>query len=242
MRDAEVVVIQPGYSRWISPTQQRADGTITLVKGSTNVIVDTGGPRDKQAIVEGLRSEGLRPNDVDYVVCTHGHSDHTGNNNLFPDATLLLSYDVCRGDLYTFHDFAHGQPYIIDENIEVIPTPGHTTQDISVIVKTKQGVIAIVGDLFECAADLEDEALWRSGSELPELQQANRDRILDLAAFIVPGHGNMFRVGRQGAATEDAVPPADADGADPLSDLIGLGASGAPDGAVRNDRDIYDED
>jgi glyoxylase-like metal-dependent hydrolase (beta-lactamase superfamily II) len=207
MNESEVKVIQPGYAKWIGPTQQRADGTITLIKGPNNVIVDSGGPWDKQAILKALRREKIRPCDINYVICTHGHSDHTGNNNLFPNATLILSYDVCKGDLYTFHDFAHGQPYRVGEQIEVIPTPGHTTQDISVIVKTKQGVIAIVGDLFECAEDLKNESLWRSFSEVPETQKANRDQVLNLADFIVPGHGEMFRVGKQFAVTEAAAVP-----------------------------------
>ena len=97
-------------------------------------------------------------------------------------------------DAPAFHDFARGTPYRIDDRIEVIPTPGHTARDVSVIVKTKQGVVAIVGDLFECAEDLENENLWRSSSEMPEMQKTNRERILDLADFIVPGHGEMFRV------------------------------------------------
>ncbi len=207
MNECQVKVIQPGYTTWIAPTQQRADGTITLIKGPTNVIVDTGGPWDRQAIVKALRRERIRPDAINYVICTHGHSDHTGNNNLFPNATLILSYDVCTGDLYTFHDFASGQTYRIDDQIEVIPTPGHTTQDISVIVKTKQGVIAIVGDLFECAEDLENESLWRSCSEMPERQRTSRQEVLDLADFIVPGHGEMFRVAKQVAVTGFALTP-----------------------------------
>jgi glyoxylase-like metal-dependent hydrolase (beta-lactamase superfamily II) len=195
MNEPEVKVLQPGYSEWISATQQRADGTMTLIKGPTRVIVDTGGPWDRPTILKALRREGIRPEDIDHVICTHGHSDHTGNNNLFPNATLIVSYDVCKGDLYTFHDFAHGQPYRIDDGIDVIPTPGHTAEDVSVIVKTRQGVIAIVGDLFECAEDLENESLWRSSSEMPETQKASRARILELADFIIPGHGEMFRVG-----------------------------------------------
>jgi glyoxylase-like metal-dependent hydrolase (beta-lactamase superfamily II) len=194
MNEPEVKIIQPGYTEQVGPTQHRADGTITLIKGPTNIIVDTGGPWDKQAILNALQRESLHAAEIQYVVCTHGHSDHTGNNNLFPNATLILSYDVCKDGLYTFHDFAHGDTYPVDEHTEIIPTPGHTTQDVSVIVKTKQGVIAIVGDLFECAEDLQDESLWRSFSEMPETQRANRERVVSLADFIVPGHGEMFRV------------------------------------------------
>jgi glyoxylase-like metal-dependent hydrolase (beta-lactamase superfamily II) len=119
-----------------------------------------------------------------------------GNVNLFPQATLIVSHDVCNGDLYTFHPFAEGRPYRIDDEVEVIATPGHTEQDVSVVVRTADGTYAVVGDLFECAEDLEDEELWRSSSGKPETQRASRERVLELADFIVPGHGNVFEVKR----------------------------------------------
>lgn len=194
MKNYEVKILKLGYATWAGPTQQRADGTITLVKGSKNIIIDTGGPWDKETILKSLKNEEIHPNDISFVVCTHGHSDHIGNCNLFPHATFIISYDVCKGDLYTFHDFASGQPYKIDDEIEVIATPGHTKQDISVIVRTPQGIVAIVGDLFESVDDLENESLWRSFSEFPEEQKNNRNKILESADFIVPGHGDIFGV------------------------------------------------
>lgn len=39
-----------------------------------------------------------------------------------------------------------GYPYEIDDHVEVIPTPGHTGADVSVIVSgTKYGRVAITG-------------------------------------------------------------------------------------------------
>jgi hypothetical protein len=43
MSDYEVTVLKPGYAEWIGPTQQKAGGTITLVKGPKHIVVDTGG-------------------------------------------------------------------------------------------------------------------------------------------------------------------------------------------------------
>jgi glyoxylase-like metal-dependent hydrolase (beta-lactamase superfamily II) len=192
----EVRVLKVGYAIPIGPAQQRASGTITLIAGPTNVLVDTGGPGDRDALLAALACEGLTAGDIDVVVCTHGHCDHTGNLNLFPEATLLVSFDVCRGDLYTDHDLAAGQPYVIDEAVTVVPTPGHSGEDTSVIARTSAGVYAVTGDLFESRADLDDDRIWRGASRDPERQAAHRHEILALADHIVPGHGDAFAVPR----------------------------------------------
>lgn len=194
MSGYKVKVLKPGYTIRLSATQLRADGTITLIKGRKNILVDTGGPWDRDFLISALVENGLSPQDISHVVCTHGHSDHTGNTNLFPDAVLISSFDICKGDLYTFHDFASGAPYMIDNCIEVIATPGHTMQDVSVIVRTDNSVVAVTGDLFESEADLSDDSLWKSMSENPEIQQSSRDRILKTADRIIPGHGDAFDV------------------------------------------------
>jgi len=191
MNDYEVIILKTGYCLRQGKTA-RADGTVTLIRGPVNIIVDTGSPPDRQHIIDGLAREGLTPDDIDYAVCTHGHSDHVGNNNLFPGATFIVSHDISKGDEYSFHDFNSGAPYMIGERIEVIATPGHTSQDISVIVKTKEGVYAVAGDLFECKEDLENEELWKASSELPVEQKKSRAKLLAMADFIVPGHGEMF--------------------------------------------------
>ncbi|MCC6501649.1 MAG: MBL fold metallo-hydrolase [Deltaproteobacteria bacterium] len=194
MKNYEVIILKPGYCHRLGPTKMRADGTVTLIKGPKNIIVDTGGPQDSEHIIDALSKEGLSPRDISHVICTHGHSDHVGNNNLFWDAAFIVSHDISKGDLYTFHDFKSGESYMIDEEVEVIPTPGHTSQDISVIVRIKEGVVAITGDLFESEQDLVDEELWRASSELPVEQEKSRAMILAIADTVVPGHGEMFKV------------------------------------------------
>lgn len=191
----EVIVLKEGYSIKEGPGQQRACGTITLLKGPSNVIVDTGNPWDKDLILEGLSKHGCSPEKIQFVVCTHGHSDHVGNLNLFPEAIHIVSHDICVGDQYMLHSFKQGIPYEINEDIEVIATPGHTATDVSVLVRnTSNGIVAVTGDLFECSEDLEDYSLWQENSEQPELQQQSRIDILRIADWIVPGHGQMFKV------------------------------------------------
>jgi len=41
-----------------------------------------------------------------------------------------------------------GEPFIIDEAVKVVPTPGHTLGDVSVLVNTKdKGLVAVTGTL-----------------------------------------------------------------------------------------------
>ncbi|XP_078581665.1 metallo-beta-lactamase domain-containing protein 1-like [Branchiostoma floridae x Branchiostoma japonicum] len=193
----QVIVLKEGYAYADGPGCQRADGSITLVKGTYNVIVDTGNPWDKQHILDGLQRNGLSPGDIQFVVCTHGHSDHVGNLNLFTKATHIVSYDISKMDKYTVHNFTGDQksPFRIDDHIEVIATPGHTHSDVSVVVKnTDQGTVVIAGDLFECEEDLSCDRLWQEYSENKEMQEHHRQQVLEMADWIVPGHGRMFAV------------------------------------------------
>lgn len=54
----------------------------------------------------------------------------------------------------------------------------------------------IIGDLFEREEDIYDSELWEktAGSENPSQQYNNRQKILALADFIIPGHGPGFQV------------------------------------------------
>lgn len=63
----------------------------------------------------GLQDHDLCPDKIDYVICTHGHSDHVGNLNLFPSSCLVVSYDICHRDRYTVHDFAQVNDLLVFE-------------------------------------------------------------------------------------------------------------------------------
>lgn len=191
----DVIVIKEGYSKPVEKGAVRAGGTITLLKGPHNILIDTGSPWDRDLLLNGLKANGLSPDEITYVVCSHGHSDHVGNLNLFHSSMHIVSYDICKGDEYILHDFAQGIPFEIDDCVEIWPTPGHTGSDVSVLVRgTKHGTVAITGDLFEKFEDLDEPDIWQFASERPELQQQSRIDILREADFIVPGHGPMFRV------------------------------------------------
>ncbi|KAG8147358.1 hypothetical protein E2320_000106, partial [Naja naja] len=131
----------------------------------------------------------VSPGDVAHVVCTHGHSDHAGNLNLFPRAELIVGTDVCQpGGRYLPTGLRRGAPYAIHAG---------TWSDVSLLVLgTALGNVVVAGDLFE---HQDDEGEWAALSEDPARQAESRARVLAVADVIVPGHGPPFHVLREGA-------------------------------------------
>ena len=132
------------------------------------------------------------------MVCSHGHSDHVGNLNLFLNAHHFVGSCMSHKNVYFIHDFDK-EPFILDNDIEVISTPGHTNTCISLIVKNTNLVnhasVAIAGDLFEREEDIFDESLWiKAGTENEKLQRKNRLKIAEMVNYIIPGHGPRFKV------------------------------------------------
>ena len=193
----QVTVLLSGNSTPTGDGRFRAAGTVTLIHGALNVVVDTGDPGQRQQLLDALAIQGLSPADIAYVVNTHGHLDHIGNNNLFPGAMFILDTDVSRDGVYWTHDFDRGPLDLLapegDAPVTVMRTAGHTDHDLSVIVDTSIGRVAIVGDLFEYEHDGIDRA-WMQWSRNAEQQCTSRAAVLALARHIVPGHGNIFAV------------------------------------------------
>lgn len=140
----------------------------------------------------------LSPDDISHLINTHGHSDHIGNNNLFLRAKHIVGQSVSFRDRYELFDFT--DPYVIEDGIEVVATKGHTLGCVSLIVRDgicngNEGVIGIVGDLFERYDDIEDDTIWLdAGSEDPKAQRHSRSTVADIVDYILPGHGAGFVV------------------------------------------------
>lgn len=154
---------------------------------------------DRELLLEKLAEHGITPDKIDYLVCSHGHSDHVGNLNLFLNSQHFVGSSLSFQDSYFFaHDFDE-KPFELDEGVEVIATPGHTSACISLVVKDSNiengSCVVLAGDLFEKEEDVKYELIWLgAGSDNPEKQKENRLKVAKMADFIVPGHGKMFKV------------------------------------------------
>lgn len=184
----EVKILVKGHFKWLNETTLRASSTVTLIKdGDKQIIVDTGNIVVEQEIVKALKKEGLKPEDIDIVVNTHSHSDHRDNNHLFRGAIIYVQDNTIRGDNYEF--FPISKSVLLAPHTRLIQTPGHTNEDISILTETKDGVYAIVGDLYFLKEKDDPEFTF---DEI-KLQESKR-KVLALADYVVPGHGETFKV------------------------------------------------
>ncbi|XP_066917245.1 metallo-beta-lactamase domain-containing protein 1-like [Clytia hemisphaerica] len=190
---SKIEILRTGYLYKGEDGIYHAASSCTLVRHpKMNVIVDPGGPWERQVILDAFKRTGLDCSDIDVVVGTHGHSDHVGNLNLFPTAKHIVGHDISIGDQFHSHDFKSGLTYTLVEGcLEVIPTPGQMFSGVSLIVldSIDSGIVGICGDLFETN---NDESFWPMFSENAALQLQSRNKLLSLCDYIIPGHSGMF--------------------------------------------------
>jgi glyoxylase-like metal-dependent hydrolase (beta-lactamase superfamily II) len=184
---AEVHVLHEGYVG-LEGDDERVSGTITLiVDAGTVVVVDPGMVADRGALLTALAAHGPRQEDVTDVVFSHHHPDHTVNAALFPNARIHDHWAVYQGDRWLDRD-AHGA--VLAPSVRLLRTPGHTSEDISTVASTADGVYACTHAWWS-AAGPEEDPLATDAAAL----KASRQLLLQVATVLIPGHGAPFRPG-----------------------------------------------
>ncbi len=181
---AHVHVLQDGYARE-EEDGDRVGSTVTLITdGDVAVIVDPGMVWSRPALMSALAEHGIAPDDVTDVVFSHHHPDHTVNAALFPAARIHDYWAVYDEDLWISRD-AEGTE--LSPSIRLISTPGHTDQDISTVASTPDGVYVCTHAWWGEQGPADDPF-----SPDQSVLSRSRQRILDIAAVIIPGHGPSF--------------------------------------------------
>jgi len=58
-----------------------------------NILIDTSSETNQQELISDLKKLKILPTEINIVILTHSHWDHTENLNLFTKATIISSYN-----------------------------------------------------------------------------------------------------------------------------------------------------
>ena len=179
-RTAELHVLFEGY------VGGRVASTVVLIRdGDATIVVDPGMVPGQRAILDPLARQGVDPGEVTDVVFSHHHPDHTINAGLFPQARYHDHWAIYQDDRW---DSRPAEGFVVSPSVRLIETPGHSSQDITTLVGTSDGLTACTHLWWASNGPADDPY-----TPDRELLRANRERVLAVASLIVPGHGPAFR-------------------------------------------------
>ena len=160
-------------------------GTVSLVRDEDRVVVvDPGMVPSRAAILDPLAALGLSPADVTDVVLSHHHPDHTVSIALFGEVPVHDVQAVYQRDRWVRRP-AEGAE--LAPSVRLLATPGHTAQDVTTLVATPDGLVALTHLWWTEQGPAEDP--YAPDRDVLRFQ---RERVLAVADRIVPGHGAPF--------------------------------------------------
>jgi glyoxylase-like metal-dependent hydrolase (beta-lactamase superfamily II) len=174
----------------------RADGR--------TVLVDCGnGPEREGKLLQELDAAGVQPADVDTVIFTHLHGDHTGWNleresgkPRFANARYLVprpdwdrgieqnreggsfNRDIRPLEALGVLELIEGER-TLSESLVTLPTPGHTPGHTSIVVRSDGQEAYIIGDAFITPIDVAEYEWPTSWDADPEQTVRTRRLLLD---------------------------------------------------------------
>jgi glyoxylase-like metal-dependent hydrolase (beta-lactamase superfamily II) len=177
---ATVHVLTTGY------VGDRVASTVTLIRdGDLIAVVDPGMVADRALILGPIDELGLRPEDVTDVVFSHHHPDHTLNAALFPRARFHDHWAIYTDDRWEDRD-ADG--FTLSDSVRLMRTPGHTAEDITTLVETDDGLVALTHLWWHADGPRHDPFATDAAA-----LEASRELLLSLRpTLVIPGHGAPF--------------------------------------------------
>lgn len=186
-----------------------------------HILIDSGFPadvprpagtppaRNEKNVLEHLADLGLRPADIDMLVCTHFDIDHAGYHDAFPQAEFIVQrehYALARSGHARFAGArAHwDQPALryrlVDGDTELLPgltlleTSGHTPGHQSVLLRLPQTgpVLLAIDAVMMQRTFTPDRTAWPMDDNEEQLRASTR-KLLDLVerehvALVIFGH------------------------------------------------------
>jgi glyoxylase-like metal-dependent hydrolase (beta-lactamase superfamily II) len=146
----------------------------------------------------------LKFDDIAGIFITHWHEDHFANLRLFPNAQIYTyeEYQNVQFHLLAkYYKFEDRLPIIFLKegdkfaDCTVLPTPGHTQGHCSLLANFMDLHLVIAGDAIVSQSYFNQGKVWPYNlgnlGDIPCI--ASMNRIIDLADYIIPGHGHPFQ-------------------------------------------------
>ncbi len=193
LRD-KVYILVEGYAHPGPKGSYIASPSAVLIKTKNKkILVDPGSNKEK--LFKGLKKLNLKPSDLSFIYLSHYHVDHILNVKYFPNLDVYDGTTIWKDDKEYFY-----KDNIPGTNIEILPTPGHSTEHSSLLVKTKDGIVCVAADVFwwedgKQKSDTTKDLLNLKDPFMTDNKALLRSRklILEKSDWIIPGHGKMFK-------------------------------------------------
>lgn len=166
--------------------------SVTLIRlADANILVDTGTLEYRDQLLQALKNENIKPEEINYIFNTHFHLDHVSNNTIFPNAKQVSQtaiFDLKTGKCDIFHGNEPIKNHYPKE-IEFFPTHGHFRNHCSVLYKYEGKNYVVAGDIIR------EDIIRGEGFSANGVSQQFYDSmklIFEKADIIIPGHGRII--------------------------------------------------
>lgn len=173
-----------------------------IIAHGKKILFDTGSHGVKPILVKSLEELKVQPDEIDVIVLSHLHYDHSENVTLFPKAKLFVSKtewdyanETC--DVYTPYENlkylnSRDMEFIAEDGQEIfdgmkaIFTPGHTPGHISLVLETDHGRWTLAADAVKNRGELK---LGEADQFVSESDSKNSiAKIRSISDRVLPGH------------------------------------------------------
>jgi len=180
---------------------------VFLLIGRKTALIDASVSSNAKELISGLNSLGIKPEQIDFVLLTHGHADHYGCAELFPKAKLRMhehdaeklelrdSSFTCSNLLGEAHypkiDSTLKEGELIEFSpfkLKVLSTPGHTAGSVS-FFDEKLGLLFSGDTLFNGSCGRTDLPSGGNSEMVKSLESLSELSFKTL----LPGHGLVLK-------------------------------------------------
>jgi hydroxyacylglutathione hydrolase len=203
--DMEVIGVSNGCFQLKS--RSRSCNAYLFCGPKANVLVDTALPSGQKALTSALRTTGLKPADLDLIILTHEHFDHTGAVPGLGSSATVATHPLAANKIHLHDEFAtleHAfseahtafsvdltvqDGFVVDTGnhaLRVIHTPGHSSGGLS-IFEERSGALVSGDTVFKGGVI---GGVFGSGN-ISDMIYSLRTLGKTRAKQLLPGHGPM---------------------------------------------------